>query len=42
MEVVQEEAETLTRCDLCGMHMPVKKLIKYRRTQRCDKNTQKR
>ena len=30
----------MTHCDLCGMHMPAGRLIKNRRTERCDKNTQ--
>ena len=38
--VVQEGMETLTRCDLCGMHIPEGRLRKHQRTQRCDRNTQ--
>ena len=38
--VVQEGKEPLTLCDLCGMHIPVGRLIKHQRTRRCDRNTQ--
>ena len=38
--VVQEGAEPLPQCDLCGMHMPAGRLIKHRHTERCNKNTQ--
>ena len=38
--VVQEGAEPLPCCDLCGMHMPAGRLIRHRKTARCDKNTQ--
>ena len=37
--VVQEGAETLPRCDLCGMHILVGRLIKHRQTAQCDKST---
>ena len=40
--LVQEGAKFLPCCDLFGMHMPVRRLIKYQRTARCDKNTQMR
>ena len=40
--VVQEGKELLPRCDMCRMHMPVKRLIRYRRKARCDRNTQMR
>ena len=38
IEVVQEERDTLPRCDLCGMHIPVGRLLKYQRTKRCNRN----
>ena len=38
--VVQEGAETLTRCDLCVMHMPEGPLIKHLLKERCNKNNQ--
>ena len=38
--VVQERKETLPRCDLCVMHIPAGRLIKYPRAQRYDRNTQ--
>ena len=40
--VVQEGKEPLPRCDLCIMHMPVGRLIKNRRTARCNWNIQMR
>ena len=42
MAVVQEGAETLTRCDLCVMHMPEGPLIKHPLKEICNKNTQMR
>ena len=42
MEVVQEAAYPLTHCNLCGMHMPMIRIIKHHRTHRCNKNTQMR
>ena len=38
--VVQKGKDLLPRCDLCGMNMPERRLIKHERTQRCDRNTQ--
>ena len=40
--VVQVGAETLPCCDLCIMHMPVGRLIKYWHMARCNKNMQMR
>ena len=34
--LVQEGKEMLPRCDLCGMHMPVMRLIWHRKTARCN------
>ena len=42
VEVVQEETEPLPCCDLCVIQIPEGRLIKHRRTARCDKNTQTR
>ena len=42
MAVVQEGTESLTCCDLCRMHMPVGKLIKYWQNQIYDMDTQMR
>ena len=39
VDLVQEGAELLPCYDLCGMHMPLGRLIKHHRTARCDKNT---
>ena len=38
IEVVQEGNEPLPHYNLCGMHMPSGRLIKYQRMQRCDMN----
>ena len=38
--LVQEGGEPMTHCELCWMHMPAGRLIKNRKTERCDKNTQ--
>ena len=38
--VVQEGAEPLPCCDLCGIHMTAGRLIKHQRAARFDKNTQ--
>ena len=40
--VVQEGADPLPHCDLCGMHMPEGRIIKHLQTQRCNKNTHMR
>ena len=40
IEVVQEGNEPLPHYNLCGMHMPSGRLIKYQRMQRCDRKTQ--
>ena len=40
--VFQEGKEPLPRCDLCGIHMPVRRLIRHRKTARCNRNTQMR
>ena len=32
--VVQEGTDTLPCCDLCGMHMPARRLIRHMRTER--------
>ena len=37
--VFQQGDKTLPRCDFCGMHMEVGRLIKHQRTASCDKNT---
>ena len=42
MAVVQEGTEPLPHCDLCGIHMPVVRLIRNRKTALCDRNTQMR
>ena len=38
--VLQEGKELLPRCDLCGMHMLLGRLIKQQRIQRYNRNTQ--
>ena len=40
--VVQEGAELIPHCELCRMHMPEGRLIKHRRNQICDNNTDMR
>ena len=42
VEVIQEGVEPLPHCDLCRMHMAVRRLIRNQRTACCDKNTQMR
>ena len=37
---MQEGAEPLPRCGLCGMHMSSGRRIKHRRTQICDNSNQ--
>ena len=37
--IIQEVTEPLPRCDHCGIHMPVARLIKRRRTAICEKAT---
>ena len=37
---VQEGRETLPRCDLWGMHIPLGRLLKNHQTKRCDQNMQ--
>ena len=41
-EVVQEGKEPLPHCDLFGMNIPAGRLIRHRRTDRYDSNTQMR
>ena len=41
-EVFQEGTEPLPCCDLCGIHMPARRIISHRNTARCNKNTQMR
>ena len=36
----QEDKDPLLRCDLCGIHMPEGRLLRHRKTARCDRNTQ--
>ena len=36
--VVQEEKDMLPLCDLYGMHMPARWLIKHQRTWMCNRN----
>ena len=38
--MVQEGKKPLPRYDLCGMHMPVGRLIKHLQTTQCDRNMQ--
>ena len=38
--VVQEGMDPLPRCDLCGMHMLARRLLKYQCTKRYDRNMQ--
>ena len=40
--VFQEGAYTMTRCDLCRIHIPEGRTIKNQRNQRCDNNTHMR
>ena len=40
--VFQEGKEPLPRYDLCGIHMPVRRLIRHRKTALCNRNTQMR
>ena len=40
--VLHEGPEPLPRCDQCGMHMPVTRLFKHRRTDKCNKVTERR
>ena len=40
--MLQEGSETTPRCDMCGMHMPVGRLIKYWRMACCFKRTEMR
>ena len=42
IEMVQEGRKPLSRCDLCGTHMPAGRLLKHQRTKRCDQNMQMR
>ena len=42
MTVVQEEADPLHRCGLCGMQMPAVRITKHPQNHRCDKNTHMR
>ena len=39
VEVVQEEKEPLPCCELFGIHMSAGRLIRHRRTARCNRNT---
>ena len=38
--VLQKGVEPLSHYDLCGIHMPSKRLIKHWRIRKCDNNTQ--
>ena len=40
--VFQEGTEPLPHCDFCGMHMPAGRIIRHKKTARCNKNTQMR
>ena len=42
MAVFQEGIYTLTRCDVCRMHMKEGRLIRHTKTARCDKDTHMR
>ena len=42
MAAVQEGKEPLPHCDMCGMHMLAGRLIRHRKTARCDRNTHMR
>ena len=42
ISVVQEGREPLYRCNPCGIHMTVGRLINHQRTKRCDRNTHMR
>ena len=36
--VLQEGRDSLPQCNMCGLHMPTGRLIKYHRTERCFNN----
>ena len=40
--ILQEGPETLTCCDLCGMHMQAARLFKYWQLEKCHKSTERR
>ena len=40
--IMQGGAETLPRCDQCGMHMPADRFFKHGHTDNFDKATDKR
>ena len=40
MAVVQEGREPLPHCYLCGMHMPLGRLLKHQQTKWCNRNMQ--
>ena len=40
--ILQEVPEPLSRCDKSGMHMPAARQFKQRRTERCNKATERR
>ena len=42
VEILQEGLEPLPRCDQCGMHMRAARMIKYRRTDKCNKAMERR
>ena len=42
MAVVQAGTELLPHCDLYGMHMPLRRIVRHRRISRFKKNTQMR
>ena len=37
VEIIKEEKKPLPRCNHCGMHMTVDRLMKQRRAARCEK-----
>ena len=40
--IVYEGMEPLPRCEQCGMHTPADRLFKHRRTDKCNKATERR
>ena len=40
--IIQEGPEPIPRCDHCGIHMPVARLIKHIRTEICNKAAETR
>ena len=42
MAIMQEGTEPLPPCDRCGMHMPVARIFKHRKSDKCHKATERR